>query len=185
VRPGHHVLAGSACGRVSPAGACMPGLVEAVESAVLVGGERTAGQDLEFAARQLVEIAVRALSPGINDPFTAIAAVDRLAVSLSCIMRRGPAPSVWRDEAGAARVFGPTSTFEGIVDTAFNQIRQMAEDHPAVLIAMADKLVQLARQADEAQRPALERHFDLVLATGRRAIKEPSDLAALEERAAR
>ena len=60
-------------------------LCQAIQNAVLVGRERTGVQDLEFSIRQLVEIALRALSPGINDPYTAIAMLDRLTLSISIV----------------------------------------------------------------------------------------------------
>jgi uncharacterized membrane protein len=183
VRPGHHVLPGGTLGWIAPPSARTEALAQTFAAAVLIGSERTAVQDLEFAVRQLVEVALRALSPGVNDPFTALAAIDRLSLSLARIMRRAPAEAVRRDKQGTVRLVVPTSTFEGLVETAFNQIRQIGEPHPAVLIHLMEKIVQLAGDADAMQRPVLQHHMAMVLAAGRRSIKEPADLAALEGRA--
>ncbi len=90
IRAGQHAVPGCVVGHVSPEGAAER-LTKAIQAAVLVGHERTAIQDLEFSVHQLVEVALRALSPGINDPFTGIAALDRLTLSLARVMTRGEA----------------------------------------------------------------------------------------------
>ncbi len=182
IRAGHHAVAGSILGHVSPKAACEK-ITPAVRSAVLIGRERTDVQDLEFSVHQLVEIALRALSPGINDPYTAIAALNRLTLSLNKVMHRGEAKSIWQDEDGKTRVIAPVSTFEGLADAAFNQIRQMASGMPAVLIHMAENIGQLLQQADKGHRPALEKHLALVVRAGRRSIDEKDDLKDMEESA--
>ena len=145
VRPGHHVLAGRTHAHVWPAAALDDGLSQAIGEAVAIGRDRTAFQDIEFSVRQLVEIAVRALSPGINDPFTAIAVVDRLAAALASAMQRGEAQSIWNDDDGQARiVLAAASSFDGLADLAFNQIRQAAAGHADVLISLMDALAALA-----------------------------------------
>jgi uncharacterized membrane protein len=73
---------------VWPAERVTDALVNQLNDAFVFGNQRTASQDVEFSFLQMVEIAVRALSPGINDPFTAIACVDRLGSAL-CRLARG------------------------------------------------------------------------------------------------
>lgn len=176
VRAGQHAVPGSILGRVWPPTAAKEDkLTEAIQSAVLMGGERTAVQDLEYSIHQLVEIALRALSPGINDPYTAIAALDRLTLSLSLVMTRGAGRSVWQDDDGVIRMVVTLSTFEGVTDAAFNQIRQLSAGMPAVLIRMADNIGQLLRLANDAQRPALEKHLRLVVNAGGRDIADEDD----------
>ncbi len=178
IRAGQHAVPGRILGYVSPKKAADDPLCHAIQNAVLVGRERTAVQDLEFSIRQLVEIALRALSPGINDPYTANAVVDRLTLSIALIMTRSAAKSVWSDADGKTRLVAPVSSFEGITDAAFNEIRQQAL--PAVLIRMAESLGQLLQQADEAHRPALQKHLKLVVDAGRRSIAAEEDLDDLE-----
>ncbi|MEZ4331817.1 MAG: DUF2254 domain-containing protein [Myxococcota bacterium] len=186
VRPGHHVLADRDHVFVWPAAALDDAFAAAIRESVAIGPERTAFQDLEFSIRQLVEIALRALSPGINDPFTAIAVIDRIAASLAMAMTRAEVPSSHPDEDGRIRVLADTSTFEGLVDLGFNQIRQAASTHVDVLIDMTDALGALAeRPRSEKQRAVLRRHLDAVRETGRLSIRHASDLAALEHRSAR
>lgn len=182
IRPGQHAVPGCILGHISPEAAC-EALTPVIQKAVVVGRERTAVQDLEFSVHQLVEIALRALSPGINDPFTAVAALDRLTLSLSKVMSRAEAKSIWRDDDGKTRLVTPVSTFEGITDAAFNQIRQRAAGMPAVLIRMADNIGQLLQQAGEEHCAALEKHLTLVLRSGRRSIGDEDDLKDLEKTA--
>jgi uncharacterized membrane protein len=121
------------------------------------------------------------LSPGINDPYTANTVVDRLTLSLAFIMTRGEAKSVWQDGFGKVRVIAKVSTFEGVTDAAFNQIRQQAL--PAVLIRMAENIGKLLEEAEAPHRAALKKHLKLVVDAGRRCIAAKEDLAALEKRA--
>lgn len=183
VRAGQNAVPGGIAAVVAPASAASEELCRAVRRAILVGHERTAVQDLEYSIHQLVEIAVRALSPGINDPYTANAVIDRLTLSIARVMRRHPPKSVWQDENGAVRVVADVSTFDGITDAAFNQIRQQAEGTPAVLIRLADNIAQLLALAGPAHRATLEKHLKLVVNAGRRTIGEEADLRDLEDRA--
>ncbi len=181
IRAGQHAVPGRIIAYVAPERAADDSLCRTIQNAVVVGGERTAVQDLEFSIRHLVEIALRALSPGINDPYTANAVLDRLTLSIAMIMTRGTAKSVWQDDEGTTRLETPVSTFEGITDAAFNQIRQQAL--PAVVIHMADCIGQLLQQAEDGYRPPLEKHLRLVVNAGRRSLAAEEDLRTLEARA--
>ena len=183
VRPGHHVIEGASIAAIVPPEAATDALRAKIAGSVLAGPERTQVQDVEFSVRHLIEMAMRALSPGINDPHTAMAVVDRLAVSIGRLMDRKEHSGVWRDRESVERVFAPVSTFEGIADAAFNQIRQRAMNSPDVLIRMAEKLAQLISIATPAQRSSLAKHLRLVLEAGRRHIETQADLHALEARA--
>ena len=79
VRAGDYVFPGAPIALAKPA---VPGLAEAIDDATAVAADRVSSDDLEYAVRQLVEVAVRALSPGINDPHTAMSALDRLGAAL-------------------------------------------------------------------------------------------------------
>ena len=183
-RAGQHLLPGSVCALVRPGLALTDDLQTSIEHSVLFGQERTPVQDLEFSLRQLVEVGVRALSPGQNDPYTAIAVIDRIALSLRLIMDRGPPRTAWRDDKGKVRLLVPVSTFEGLLDAAFAQLRQCGAGHPSVIIRLAEKLAQLCELADAEQRPTLEKQLCLVLAAGQRHIEEPADRDDLERRVA-
>jgi len=154
---------------------------EEIGRLILSGDERTPTQDVEFAIRHLVEIALRALSPGLNDPFTATVVIDRLRGSLSRGMgRRLPAETL-RDRSGRVRVYRQVTTYEGLIDAAFHQIRQAASSHPAVLIHLLEAITRIAEHTrlDE-QRRALARHANLIRAAAERDVAEPADRQDVE-----
>ena len=180
-RPGHYLVKGRTMVMVWPGNRVTATLVDKVHAAFVLGDQRTATQDVEFSFQQLVEIAVRALSPGINDPFTAIACVDRLGSAL-CRLARRDMPSAHRfDHHGRLRLVASGSSFTGIADTAFNQIRQSARSNPAVAIRMLDAITQIAGHVQGAPDTAcLQRHAGMIVEGARQAVPEPDDLLAVE-----
>ena len=183
VKPGRHVILGSTFGWIHPPEAATVERCSKIENCLTLEGERASIQDPENSIRQLVEVALRALSPSINDPFTAMAVVDRLTESLARVMRRGSAQCVWVDEDGLVRVLAPRSTFADFLEEAFRQIRQHSREHPAVLIRLVENLGQLLAQAEVDQKSALQKQIEIVLDVGRRSIPQKDDLEALERRA--
>lgn len=178
-----HLVQGGVFAWITPAGAATDKLRDQVEAYVTLGGERSSMQDLETSIRQLVEVAIRALSPSVADPFTAIAVVDRLTESLAAIMRRGSPQRVWVDDKGNIRLIAYQSSFDRLVDVAFRPIRQHSESEPAVLIRLVESLGNLMILADVKHREALVREIEIVRETGRRSIAQKEDLEVLEERA--
>jgi uncharacterized membrane protein len=139
-------------------------LEKRIGRAFIIGGNRTADRDPEFGILQLVEIAVRALSPGINDPFTAMSCVDHLSGSLCRIARHAPRNALHCDDDGAARLRIDRTDFVGLLDAAFNQIRQFATGTPSVSIRLLDALASIAAVCGRAERrEAIGRHARLVL----------------------
>jgi uncharacterized membrane protein len=179
-KPGRHLVEGTTFAWIAPA--AKDEAHERIEQCVFLGGERTSIQDLETSIRQLVEVAMRALSPSISDPFTATAVIDRLTTSLAKIMKRGTPQCVWTDKDGKVRLLAPRSTFADIVEEAFRQIRQHADDQPAVLIRLVESLGQLLELADAEQKVVLEEQIEIVLETARRNITQKQDLGSLERR---
>ena len=182
-RPGQYVVAGTILARVWPADRIEDAVSDRVNSAFVFGNQRTPGRDIEFSVQQLVEVAVRASSPGINDPFTAIACIDRLGSALYCAAHR-VMPSAYRlDEHHRLRVVLQPITFAGMVDAAFNQIRQNAASSAAVTIRLLEVLaVVAAGTRRERDRAVLRRHADMVARGARAGISEENDLAAVIER---
>jgi uncharacterized membrane protein len=183
-RPGDRVVAGTQIAVVW--GRSSAEIARAINEALVIGIRRTALQDLEFSIDQLVEIAVRALSPGINAPFTAILCIDRLTVSLAKLAaRRIPRPERF-DEAGALRVIVRPWTFTGALDAAFDQIRQYGNTSTAVAVRLLESLAILAvcvRRPDDAA--ALLRQAALVERDYDRASHDVADRQDVHERAAR
>jgi uncharacterized membrane protein len=182
-RGGSHLLAGGRHVLVLPQERASDELAGKIADAIVLGAERTPTQDLEFSMRQMVEVGLRALSPGINDPYTAVAVIDRLATSISLVMRRDMEPVVHRDEDGVARLMTRPVTFTGLVDRAYNELRQSASTSPAVLIHMLDSLTELACHCRTAQqRDALARHAGMIASAGHRSVEEEADAMAISIR---
>ena len=179
VRPGDYVFPGAAIALVEPA---IEGAERAIRHATALGSQRVSSVDLEFAVRQLVEIAVRALSPGINDPHTALSVLDRMGAALcDMVPRHLPDGVVMRD--GRPCLAFPVVCYDGLVDSMFHMIRQNAAGSPAVLIRMIEVMTVVVGYERRPDRGAvLQRHADLVLADGERDIANPDDLEELRMR---
>ncbi len=184
-RPGHFVADGSPLVRAWPPESLDDALVREIRGHFVFGAQRTPEQDVEFAVDQLVEVAVRALSPGINDPFTAIGCLDWLGAAL-CRAGRGRSPNPVRtDEAGRVRVIHRCPiTFGGLVDSAFNQIRQYGSRSPAVVLRMLETIESVLRctRGDPDEVSALLRHAAMIHRAGLEATPEPRDRADIDAR---
>lgn len=182
-RPGHFVTRGALLVAVEPESAASPEFVEALNGAVVTGTERTPTQDIEHSIRHLVEIALRALSPGVNDPFTAQAVLDALVGGLGEVMSRPLPPEIHCDEDGAPRVLSPVSDYDGLIGAAFNQIRQASDGKPDMLIHLLDSLGALSGRARlPVHRSLLAEQAGSVIAAARRSVADSRDLAEAERR---
>lgn len=128
-------------------------LSEVVHGAVHLGRERTLDQDVAFGIRQLVDVAVKALSPGVNDPTTAVQAVERLTDVLAVLATRPLFGMVRNDDAVVVGV--PSAGFAEHLDLALRQVRRYGVDEPAVVRAMAACLRDLAEVAGTTQLEAV------------------------------
>jgi uncharacterized membrane protein len=181
-RAGDFVVAGDRRILVWPPGAAKAAEHDAICEFAAVGTERTPVQDLEFAVRHLVEVAVRALSPGINDPATAIAVVDRLRGCLTRLAGRELPRRTLYGATGRLRLVRQTTTYAGILDAAFHQIRQAAAKHPAVVIHLLEAIGRIAEHArTEEQYAALTRHAHMIAEAGLREAAEPCDRGDIEQ----
>lgn len=142
-RPGQFVLEGETIAAISPAIA-QPFLTSAVHRKVRLGRHRVLDQDLEFGIAQIVEIAIRALSPAVNDTFTGVASVDLLGEALTCLVGTRLVGGQWHDPAGRLRLQVRPLSMPRLVKQAFDQIRQAAADNPAVLIRLLSTIARLA-----------------------------------------
>jgi uncharacterized membrane protein len=173
VRPGDYVFPGAPIALADPP---VEGIEAAIANATALGHQRGSAADLEFAVRQMVEVAVRALSPGINDPHTAISVVDRLGAALCEIAPLSLPPGVFRrDDVPVLLV--PAVEYDGLVDTMFHMIRQNAAGNPPLLIRLLEVLAAVAScERDPARLKTLRRHADLALGDAERSIGNPSDV---------
>jgi uncharacterized membrane protein len=104
-----------------------------VAGCFLLGGERTLIQDPGFVFRQLVDVAIRALSPAVNDPTTAVQVIDRMVDLLATVAER-PDPSGWYvDDAGVVRLRCREPSLGRLIDLAFIEVIRYGADSPQVV----------------------------------------------------
>ncbi|MEO5623914.1 MAG: DUF2254 domain-containing protein [Dokdonella sp.] len=179
VGPGDYVFPGIPIAVMAPA---VPDAEIAIHDATALGRTRSSAGDTEQAIRQLVEVAVRALSPGINDPHTAMSVLDRLGSSLCDLSGQMLRTGVIAHE-GVASLMVPSLTYAQLTDIMFHMIRQNAEGHAAVYLCMLSVLcATVTCELDAERRVALSRHADLVMEDARRSVGNASDRADVERR---
>ncbi len=146
-RPSDFITTGSVIVTVWPGTRVNDKLSDKINDVFILGPERTLEQDAEFAISQMVEIALRALSPGINDPITAITCIDWLGVILCKMASRKMPPSHLYDEENRLRIIRKPYSFQGLVNAPYNLIRQNSESKPAVSIHLLETIAMIADQA--------------------------------------
>ena len=183
---GSFVVAGAPLASVaSPDGRPLPPaakLAAGLADSYRLGDQRTLDQDVGFGLRQLVDIAMKALSPGINDTTTAVMCVDRLGALLRLLADRNLA-SPLRATEGQVRVLTLEPDFASYLGTAFDQIRANAASSVAIYLRQLAALrVIVAACATPAGRAALRQQADLTLATAEATLTTRYDLDQVQAR---
>jgi uncharacterized membrane protein len=181
-RPGQFVLRGEPLAAIVPAEAHEL-LEPTIQRGVTLGRHRILTQDSEFAMAQIVEIAIRALSPAVNDTFTGVACVDWLGDALLVLAEKPPLDGNWYDARGELRVWMPALKLERLVKLAFDQIRQASATTPAVLIRQLDLIRRLVPRVSPAAKQALADQIDAILETATIVALDRTDLEAAAARA--
>ncbi len=156
----------------------------AVRSAFLLGPERTIDQDVEFGLVIISDIALRALSPGINDPTTAIHCIDRLAELLAALGTRQPPRAERRSDDGAVQLLLRGTSFTRALDISFSQIRLFGAGNPAVVTRLLEVLTQLATVLPRARHGELREACSATVQEAQRTITDPAARAEIERNAA-
>jgi uncharacterized membrane protein len=130
-----------------------------LRSAVLVADERTIEQDPAFALRIVVDTAIRALSPAVNDPTTAVQGLDVLEVMVRELAARDLEVSLARDDAGAVRLVWPAPSWADVLDLAFDEIRQYGAGSIQVCRRMRAVLDDLRAATPPLRHAAIEEHL--------------------------
>lgn len=160
--PGEHIIAGDTMLRL---GVPMGVVADAVDDddtaahlrgAITLGTARTPFQDVGFALQQLVEIAVRGLASGTNDPYTAVSALDLAATPLVPMWQERSRITAYLDDEGTARVIAHWPTAEALVSTIFDGIHTYGTEHPIVVAAALGFAARLGDGAPPARRAHLE-----------------------------
>ncbi|HXH84440.1 MAG TPA: DUF2254 domain-containing protein [Candidatus Tectomicrobia bacterium] len=181
--PGDFVMPGTPLALVWPAERGSGPLDKRLRRAFVLGEERTLVQDLRFGVHQLTEIAVRALSTSLNDPFTALTCLDRLAAALAHVgTRRTPSPYRY-DEGGRLRVIATPLTMDALVTTALDPIRRYGGGNPRILRKLLDVVILVGdRSPRQDLRAALLEQAHLVERAARETLSEPEARADIAER---
>ena len=188
---GEHVIVGtplawawkSAEASSSPlTAAAAQALAVAVNRGVRLGFERTAEQDVAFGVRQLADIASKALSPAVNDPYTAVQAVDHLSVVLASLATRPLGSQQLVDSGGTVRVHVPARDWAYFVDLGLGQVRRFGHTEPRVVLALLRVARDLGTLCSGARTRSLREYVTVLLDDVRRDVAQPADRDPLLER---
>jgi uncharacterized membrane protein len=179
---GEFILPGAVLATVWPAtvdeGAPM---ADDIRRAYILGVERTPYMDVERGMIELNDIAIKALSPSINDPTTAVLCVDRLVEVLLAFARRKPAGRVRRQEGNGGVLIVPVTDFQRLAALAFDQVRHFGVGDPRFATSLLDRLAQLGELLPDGDaRRVIARHVASVLRDACRRIDDEADLQRVE-----
>jgi uncharacterized membrane protein len=179
-RIGEFVVEGTPLISVADPGGPDEDTTDALNAVYVISRYRTVDQDASFGIRQLVDIALKALSPGINDTTTAVMCVNYLAAILVRLAPR-PIATVRRLDNAELRVIAKGPSFASLLAESFDQIRQNAAGNTAVLTRLLQALETIAGQtANLRRRQALLQQAELIAALAERTIPSPHDRGDVE-----
>jgi uncharacterized membrane protein len=162
-KPGQFVSPPKTVALVWPAARVDARLGKHLQRAIQIGNQRTPSQDIEYAINQLVEVAMRAMSPAINDPFTAMTCLDYLADGLASYIRSGEISPDLYDNNGKLRLNFESASQEEFLGAAFDQLRHASRDNATVLLHILDAIDIIGREECSSEvRQELIRHIHLV-----------------------
>ena len=184
VRTGQYVVEGAVLARVLPADRASESVLHTVGARLHLADARTPHQDPEFAVQQLTEMAVRALSPGTNDPYTAVNALDDLSSGLSLLAGR-PCPSgIRRDTEGSIRLHARRTHPVDLITAVIDRMRWYATSAPSVMHATLELLERVAPELQSpADRARLASHVGLLVDAFESAGHQTHDVAVFTDRA--
>ncbi|MEO8268309.1 MAG: DUF2254 family protein, partial [Aureliella sp.] len=182
-RAGDFVTPQSILMLVSPKETVDDEIADSLRTLFILGSQRTDAQNLRFQFNQLVEVAMRALSPGVNDPFTAMLCMDWLQSALeNCVSRELPAANRY-DDGRNLRIIAEPELFSNFASLVFDQLRPYVCVDRNAAIHMMEMLAKIAATIpDNARRKMLVRYASLLRRECRRNLKDQQGLRLLTER---
>ncbi len=181
-RPGNFLVDDSELAVVWPPEAA-DRISRCLKRALITGPIRTLAQDPAFGIDQLVEIAIRALSPAVNDTYTALTCVDWLGNSLCKLARVWTPAQAYRDRAGAIRVICEQVSYQNLVERSFDKIRQASRGMPALLMRQLEALKAImAQTTDPDQARILMDEAAMIRRANLESVPEEFDRIAVERR---
>jgi uncharacterized membrane protein len=184
-KPGDYVWEGRVVAQVWPANKVNERLEKQLRRSIRIGNQRTPTQDVECAVNQLVEMAVRAMSPAINDPFTAMTCLDHIGNGLSLFAQQGGENINTYDWDGQLRLVFEPFSFEELLMAAFDMLRHAGCDNAAVLSHILEVIDAIGRDVNSPEmRLQLRRHVLLVQSESRAGALTEADRQRIDESAA-
>jgi uncharacterized membrane protein len=181
-RPGNFLVEDGELAAVWPPQAA-DRIARCLKRAQITGPVRTLAQDPAFGIDQLVEIAIRALSPAVNDTYTALTCVDWLGNTLCKLARVWTPALAYRDRAGTIRVVCEQVTYENLMRRSFDKIRQASTGMPALLMRQLEALKAIMEQTTcPDQAGVLMDQAAMIQRLNLESVPEKSDRAAVEGR---
>ncbi|MGB3543316.1 DUF2254 domain-containing protein [Rubrivirga sp.] len=182
-RPGDFVADGDSLVLAWPPDRVSGRIHDEVRLAFAWGTQRTARQDVRFLVNELVEVAARALSPGVNDPFTAVSCLDWLSASLKCLADRDFPEPTRHDASGTLRIVAEPTTFAEFVGSVYGQLRPyLVGDRNAVLHALTTIGEIAGRVTDPSQAAVLREQADALLQGATSVLEVDADKEAVAAR---
>lgn len=184
-KPGDYVWRGRVIAQVWPAGRFNERLDKQLRRAVRIGNQRTPTQDVECAVNQLVEMAVRAMSPAINDPFTAMTCLDHIGNGLSLFAQQGGENLNSYDRQGQLRLVFEPFSFDELLIAAFDMLRHASCDNATVLLHMLEVIDAIGKEVQSPEmRLQLRHHVLLIQSESRAGALIEADHQRIDESAA-
>jgi uncharacterized membrane protein len=180
VEIGTYVMPGQTIMRAWPEHEVAQQELARLHSALVLGLERTPRQDLKHGIIELMDIAVKGLSPSINDPTTAVNSIQRMAQVLLDMAWRVRGDSIHSDEEGRPRLIMRRPRLDDVVDLAYNQVRHYGGSNPTVMIAIIEALSTLVSLAPAEARVAFESQLQQSIETAQDRVDDKGDRARLQ-----
>jgi uncharacterized membrane protein len=158
--------------------------INALQTAFSISRYRTVEQDVAFGIRQIVDVALKALSPGINDTTTAIMCVDYLAAILARLAPRH-IPSSYRYDDGELRVIAKEPGFESLLADSFDQIRSNAKGNVTIMLRLLGAIQTIAGFTNNPQRrKALHEQVQWIIEIAGKTLNSAHDRSIIDTRLA-
>lgn len=172
---GEFVHVGETLALVWPAHKTDDAILNSLYSAYALGRQRTISQDPMFLVHELIEIAGRALSPGVNDPFTAMSCMDWLRSTMVSLAGCDDPTPYRHDQEGTLRLVVTQFSFEDMADRACNSLRPYFCTDPNACVHMLDALGRMASEINSKQRRQIAEHAQWLLQASLQALADPAD----------
>jgi len=182
VRLGDFVLPGAVIASVWPSSGVTDEVVRRVRRAFVLGPERTLQQDVVHALSELVDIAVRALSPSVNDPETAKSCIDRLGEVLALFGQREFSPRLRTDDENRVYMIARQISYEEAVSLALGPLRHFGAGNPAVAVQLVQTCTRVMQVVPGSRRGALLAERDRIIAAARQQAG-PEEMEAVDRAA--